>query len=61
MNADRAFFDQKRLEATIAANAGGTAQQVLEAIVERVRVFAGDIPPSDDITLMVVRRCPEGV
>jgi serine phosphatase RsbU (regulator of sigma subunit) len=61
MNADRAFFDQKRLEATIAANAGGTAQQVLEAIVERVRVFAGDIPPSDDITLMVVRRCPGGV
>jgi sigma-B regulation protein RsbU (phosphoserine phosphatase) len=51
-------FEQKRLEAAIAACSRGSAQEVLEAIVGAVREFTGEIPQSDDLTLFVVRRMP---
>ncbi|MEJ2560706.1 MAG: SpoIIE family protein phosphatase, partial [Anaerolineae bacterium] len=45
-----------RLRATIRAADGASAQAVLNAISGSVTAFVGDNPPSDDITLMVLRR-----
>jgi serine phosphatase RsbU (regulator of sigma subunit) len=50
------IYGQERLEAAIQAADGGSAQAMLEAIDGPVSAFVGDYPPSDDITLMVLRR-----
>jgi sigma-B regulation protein RsbU (phosphoserine phosphatase) len=60
MNAERQLFGEEQLEAVLAANQGGNAQEVLEAIVDAVRAFCGDTPQSDDLTLFVVRRAGPG-
>jgi sigma-B regulation protein RsbU (phosphoserine phosphatase) len=54
--ADLQPFGEERLQAILAANRGGSAQEVLEAVVDAVRAFVGDAPQSDDLTLFVVRR-----
>jgi serine phosphatase RsbU (regulator of sigma subunit) len=59
MNASHDLFGEERLEATLAANAGASAQEVLDAILDAVRVFTGDVEQSDDLTLFVIRRSPE--
>ena len=56
MNVDEELFGEARLRAVLTANATGTAPQILEAIVEAVQRFTGDTPPSDDLTMFVVRR-----
>ena len=50
------FHGEDRLCSAIEANASGGAQQMLDAIQESVRVFVGETPPSDDLTVLVVRR-----
>jgi serine phosphatase RsbU (regulator of sigma subunit) len=59
MDASHNLFGEERLQATVDANAGASAQEVLDAILDAVREFTGDVDQSDDITLFVVRRCPE--
>ena len=39
-------FGEERLEAIVQARADGTAQQVVESIVDAVRAHTGDIPPA---------------
>jgi sigma-B regulation protein RsbU (phosphoserine phosphatase) len=58
MNAARQQFEDERLQAVVAANAGASAQTVQDAIVQAVQEFRGDTAPSDDLTLCVVRRLP---
>jgi sigma-B regulation protein RsbU (phosphoserine phosphatase) len=59
MYASRDLFGEERLQATVAANANANAQEVLDAILDAVREFAGEGEQSDDLTLFVVRRSPE--
>ena len=56
MNAAGELFGEGRLQATVAANQGASAQQVLEAIIDALKTFTGDTPQSDDLTLFVVKR-----
>lgn len=58
MDADGQFFGTKRLKEVVAASAGSSAQQLLENVIAAVQGFAGPDSPSDDIALVVVRRCP---
>ena len=51
-------FGKERLRQVLAANADGSAQEVLAAVEDAVRAFTGNTPQSDDIALFVVRRCP---
>jgi serine phosphatase RsbU (regulator of sigma subunit) len=51
------LFGRERLKALVEASAAAGAQQLQEAIVEAVDAFAGDTPQSDDLTLLVVKRC----
>ena len=56
MNADSQFFGTERLEAAVARSAGGSAREMVDAIVAAVRDFAGDVTQADDLTLFVARR-----
>jgi sigma-B regulation protein RsbU (phosphoserine phosphatase) len=60
MNAQRVPFGEKQLREIIAAAAGdgGSARQVVGAIVGAVQNHTGTDAQSDDLTLMVVRRTP---
>jgi serine phosphatase RsbU (regulator of sigma subunit) len=59
LGSGRQRFEEERLRAAVAASAGGSAQQMLDAIVDAVRAFCGDVSQSDDMTLCVVRRLPD--
>ncbi len=50
------LFDEERLLAAVEAQAGASAQQIVDAIVARVDAFADDRPQADDLTLFVVKR-----
>ena len=49
------IYGEERLHVTVQA-ADGSAQAILDAIATSVVAFAGDAAPSDDRTLMVLRR-----
>jgi sigma-B regulation protein RsbU (phosphoserine phosphatase) len=48
-------YGTERLSAQLAAAAGGTAAEIGERILESVDAFLGDLPRSDDLTLVVVK------
>jgi sigma-B regulation protein RsbU (phosphoserine phosphatase) len=50
------IYGEERLRATIHANGDSSAKAMLDAIDASVGVYVGDRSPSDDITLMVLRR-----
>jgi sigma-B regulation protein RsbU (phosphoserine phosphatase) len=50
------LFGEEYLREVLQANAGRSAQGMLEAIEESVVAFVGDTHLSDDLTLMVLRR-----
>jgi serine phosphatase RsbU (regulator of sigma subunit) len=50
-------FEIGRLSATLESFTGDTANQVLFSTLATVLDFADHCPPSDDLTLLVVRRC----
>ncbi|MDD1683273.1 MAG: SpoIIE family protein phosphatase [Methanoregula sp.] len=54
-NADLEMFGVERLEKTILASRGLSANELVRVILDAVRSFTGDHPQSDDITLMIVR------
>jgi sigma-B regulation protein RsbU (phosphoserine phosphatase) len=56
MNAKHQMFGNERLQSIVAANAGASAQEMLEAIVDAVKAFTGAFAQSDDFTLFVARR-----
>jgi serine phosphatase RsbU (regulator of sigma subunit) len=51
-------FGLERLRQVISAHADASATQVLQAVVKAVDAFAGDAPPFDDLTMVVVKRQP---
>jgi sigma-B regulation protein RsbU (phosphoserine phosphatase) len=50
------LYGEERLRLTIQSSNADSAQAMLNAIESSVTAFAGDDPPSDDMTLMVLRR-----
>jgi serine phosphatase RsbU (regulator of sigma subunit) len=56
-NEDRInLFGDERLHAVLRATAGRGAGEIRAAILDAVALHAAGVPPSDDITLVVVRR-----
>jgi sigma-B regulation protein RsbU (phosphoserine phosphatase) len=58
MNVDEEYFGEERLRAVAGAGAGLTAEDLLSAVVNGISAFAGNASQSDDLTVLVVRRCP---
>ena len=50
------LFGEERLESVLRASAGGPPHELIKAVAEAIRTFAGGAPQSDDITAMAVRR-----
>ena len=50
------FFEEERLIEAAQASLGGSASEIQDAILTKVRQFMGDAPQADDITLFVLVR-----
>ncbi|MBC8503741.1 MAG: SpoIIE family protein phosphatase [Anaerolineales bacterium] len=50
------FFRRQTLEKVINDNIGRSAEGLQQAILDALYEFLGDVPPQDDITLMVIKR-----
>jgi len=50
------LFGEQRLEQALATLKGATSQQIVEAINQQVKDYAGEAAQSDDITQLVIRR-----
>lgn len=48
-------FGEERLLDSITRNQARPAQEILDALIDEVKIFAGTAPQSDDITLVVIR------
>ena len=55
-DARRRLFGERRLRTIVAAHAEGSASMIADAVMAGVRGFAGEVPLSDDLTLVVVKR-----
>jgi serine phosphatase RsbU (regulator of sigma subunit) len=53
---DRSFYGEERFRRVLSTLAGQSARQIVDAVVADVAGFRGDAEPSDDLTLLVVRR-----
>jgi phosphoserine phosphatase RsbU/P len=51
-------FDEWRLLESLDGSRGGTAQQVIADLSDRVCAFQEPAPPADDITIVAIRRMP---
>jgi PAS domain S-box-containing protein len=60
MNAREEFYGIERLCDLFLAHAGSPAETILQAVLDDVALFRGDVPLFDDITLMVIRAGLEG-
>jgi serine phosphatase RsbU (regulator of sigma subunit) len=57
LSADGAFYGEERLRNFVESLCGdSSAQETLDGITGAIADFVGDNPPSDDLTLMVLRR-----
>jgi sigma-B regulation protein RsbU (phosphoserine phosphatase) len=54
-NVDGEMFGQDRLRQTIQRNVGDSADGIQKAIMNELRIFQGDAPQQDDMTLVVVK------
>jgi sigma-B regulation protein RsbU (phosphoserine phosphatase) len=57
-NESKEQFGEARLEALMRKHANDSAEEILKAIVDAVTTWAGERGPTDDLTLLVVRRLP---
>ena len=57
---DGSFYGEERFRALLASVAGSSAGAIVDAVVTDVAAFRGRAEPSDDLTLLVVRREPDG-
>ncbi|MHC5010382.1 MAG: PP2C family protein-serine/threonine phosphatase [Planctomycetota bacterium] len=60
MNVDREIFGEDRLRSLLSAVTDASAQDVVRAVVAAVRAHTAGAPPSDDLTMVVVKRRAEG-
>ncbi len=49
------FFSEKRIEACLADNLAAPLPDLVQALFSNVRVYVGDAPQSDDITVLAAR------
>lgn len=57
-SADGSFYGEERFRALLSSLAGRPARAIVDAVTTDVASFRGGAEPSDDLTLIVVRRDP---
>lgn len=58
MDSRREMFGEERLQELAGAHAQASAAQMLETVINAFQTHTGHVPLADDITLLVVKRCP---
>jgi serine phosphatase RsbU (regulator of sigma subunit) len=58
---DGRFYGDDRFEALLATLGSRSASEVVDAVVDDVAAFRAGAEASDDLTLLVIRRLPEGM
>lgn len=58
-NAEGAFYGEARLRNLLIRNCGRPAESVVEAVKSDLDSFVGDTSPSDDITMLLLKRMEE--
>ena len=56
MNADREQFDEPQMMEYLAQAEYKSAKELVDGLVEQVQTHTGNLPPSDDMTLIAIRR-----
>jgi len=59
-NAEQQLFSEARLEKALSALIGARAQNLVEGVAGVVTQFVAGVPPSDDVTMLALRRLPSG-
>ncbi|WP_243439585.1 SpoIIE family protein phosphatase [Fundidesulfovibrio soli] len=52
---DGTMFGKQRVREVMRANASLPAAAIMEAVLEELRAFQGDVPSADDVTLLVIK------
>jgi len=55
-NADGEFYGEERLLESIKSNTGSSASDLLDVVEKFLLSFVQDMPPADDLTMLVLRR-----
>src|SRR5262249_49854715 len=55
-NAEGKFYGEERLMEALLANQCSSALEVMEVVKKSLFEFVKDIPPADDLTMLVLRR-----
>jgi serine phosphatase RsbU (regulator of sigma subunit) len=55
-NPDEEMYGEERFRDALRCHAGGTAQQIRDAIMDDVNRFRGEAPQDDDIALVIVKK-----
>ena len=53
------FYGDRRLQEVLRSVGNRPAQEILDALLEDLKMFMGGAPQQDDVTLIVIRRKPE--
>jgi sigma-B regulation protein RsbU (phosphoserine phosphatase) len=53
------FYEEDRLKATILEHAGDPAKKIVESVTTDLAAFVGEASPSDDVTIVLIKRLPE--
>ncbi len=55
-NIDGEFYGEKRLEESLRANSCSSAHDLIDVVEKSLIDFVQDMPPADDLTMLVLRR-----
>jgi len=58
VNPDNEMYGEERFHDALRRHAGGTAQQIRDAILDELSTFRGEAPQDDDIALVIVKYRP---
>jgi anti-sigma regulatory factor (Ser/Thr protein kinase) len=61
MNAGSEPFGSARILATLASAPEASCTQMAELLLQKIKLFAAEVPASDDLTLLLLRRLPATV
>ena len=55
-NIDGDFYGEERLEEALKANHCSSAHELIDVVEKSLLAFVQDMPPADDLTMLVLRR-----
>jgi sigma-B regulation protein RsbU (phosphoserine phosphatase) len=57
-NADGEFYEEDRLRACLCRDSGRPAEAIVDCVKSDLDAFVGETPPTDDVTMLILKRLP---